>query len=279
MSKLDHLLCPIDQLPLSHTDRTLTCAANHSYDIAKSGYVNLLPVQNKHSKDPGDSKEMVAARQALLLSGVYDPIVAFVNQTLPDALQSRTEIKFLDAGSGEGHYLRWLKHELGCRLSATGLDISKWAVTAASKKSKEITWIVGSNAHIPVANEQFDCVMCAFGFPVVDEFSRVLAKDGWLVLVESGPKHLIELREILYPEIRTFKKTFADGLDGFTLEYEHQHQFDFHLDSQERISQLLSMTPHIHKAPYNGRQAAMALQSIDLTADISVRWFKKQGNT
>ncbi len=277
MSHLDHLLCPIDQQPLTQSGRTLTCSANHSYDLAKTGYINLLPVQNKHSKDPGDSKAMVAARQNLLMTGVYDPIIQGVLDSMPEALTAKKSIKLLDAGCGEGYYLHWLKQALGTQLTGTGLDISKWAITSASKKSKDLTWVVGSNAHIPVASEYFDCVVCAFGFPVESEFSRVLQSEGWLLLVESGPQHLIELRNVLYPEIRPFKQTFEEGIAGFDLVQASSYQFQFHLDSQEQIGNLLSMTPHIHKAPYAGRQAALALTEIHLTADISLRWYKKQG--
>ena len=56
--------CPLCNLALLKADSTLRCANNHSFDFAKEGYVNLLPVQQKNSKQPGDSLEMVQARRA-----------------------------------------------------------------------------------------------------------------------------------------------------------------------------------------------------------------------
>lgn len=277
MSNLDHLLCPIDQQPLTRSGRSLVCLNNHSFDIAKSGYVNLLPVQNKHSKDPGDSKAMVSARQDFLMSGLYDPILTGILESMPTVLKQRTLFSMLDAGCGEGYYLNWLKRQSEHQIDAVGVDISKWAITSASKKSKQIDWVVGSNAHLPMPDGRFDCVMCAFGFPIVSEFHRVLSDDGWLLLVESGERHLIELRKVLYPEIRPYQSTFADGMGGFQLQFESSVEFSFTLETQQSIANLLSMTPHIHKAPYEGREAVLALESIGLTGDVRLRWYRKQG--
>jgi len=49
----------------------LDLRVRHSFDIASQGYANLLPVQHKRSRDPGDSKEMVAARRRFLTAGFY----------------------------------------------------------------------------------------------------------------------------------------------------------------------------------------------------------------
>nr|WP_239090354.1 methyltransferase domain-containing protein [Marinomonas ostreistagni] len=270
----------MDNSPLTRHERTLICANGHAFDMAKTGYINLLPVQNKHSKDPGDSKAMVQSRRAFLAQGHYDPIVTAIIESMPDALKQRTDLNLLDAGCGEGHYLRQLVALLGVnhQVDATGLDISKWAVAEASKRAKEIDWIVGSNAHLPIESGRFDWVMCAFGFPVFEEFARVLDTSGWLLLVESGPDHLLELRKILYPAVKPFKETYANGIEGFDLQHKSRCTFRFHLPDQDSIGQLLSMTPHIHKAPYSGRQAAQALEQLELTADISLRWYQKQGN-
>ena len=56
------LLCPICAAPLRQTDKTFRCDANHSFDMARQGYVNLLPVQNKRSLNPGDTREQVLSR-------------------------------------------------------------------------------------------------------------------------------------------------------------------------------------------------------------------------
>ncbi|MBJ7538822.1 putative RNA methyltransferase [Marinomonas transparens] len=279
MSTFEHLSCPLDATPLSLNKRSLICARGHTYDLAKTGYINLLPVQNKRSKDPGDSKEMVAARQAFLNQQHYFPIVDQIVKSWPqDNMPSQARIRVLDAGCGEGYYLSQIgkafSNQKGA-LERLGLDISKWAVTAASKRDKDVTWIVGSNASLPMPSDRVDVVLCLFGFPVFSEFARVLSKSGLLLLVESGADHLIELRKILYPSIHDYKPTHADGVPHFELVSESTANYSFTLPSQADIQQLLAMTPHIHKASYEGREAVKLLQSITLTADVKLRWYRK----
>lgn len=278
MSKLENLSCPMDASRLELKQASLVCAHGHTFDLAKTGYVNLLPVQNKRSKDPGDSKEMVAARQTFLNQQHYFPIVKEIVASAPAGFFQQETVRLLDAGCGEGYYLHQLGlllAEQGNSIERIGLDISKWAIMAASKRDKEVSWLVGSNAALPMPEARVDAVLCLFGFPVFSEFSRVLAEGGYLLLVESGEDHLIELRKILYPAIHDYKATYSDGVPGFECLGEHKLNYNFDLISQLAIQQLLSMTPHIHKASYEGREAVKALESISVTADIKLRWYRK----
>ncbi|REG86472.1 putative RNA methyltransferase [Marinomonas pollencensis] len=278
MPTFEQLSCPIDKQSLSLQERSLVCPNGHSFDIAKSGYVNLLPVQNKRSKDPGDSKEMVSYRQSFLNLDHYFPIVKHMIDQWPDALKAQSPCRVLDAGCGEGYYLHHLLNEFSQRdvlLQGIGLDISKWAVTAASKRTKNATWIVGSNAGLPMPDKCLDLVLCLFGFPVFSEFYRTLSDQGYMLLVESGEEHLLELREILYPSIHAYKATHSDGIEGFTLVAESSLHYPFKLNSQDEIHQLLCMTPHIHKASYEGKEAVKELNEISVTAHVKFRWYQK----
>jgi hypothetical protein len=147
------LACPLDGAPLRRDGATWRCAAGHSFDIASQGYINLLPVQQKRSRDPGDSKEMVAARRRFLNAGFYQPIAAAVSRAALADLRPGATASCLDAGSGEGYYLRQLAAaatESRQSLAVLGLDISKWAVLSAAKQDKRPSWVVGSNANLPV---------------------------------------------------------------------------------------------------------------------------------
>ena len=72
--------CPLCQQVLVFNEQSYRCTNNHSFDQAKEGYVNLLPVQHKHSKDPGDNKAMVNARRAFLDLGFYQPLVKAITE-------------------------------------------------------------------------------------------------------------------------------------------------------------------------------------------------------
>ncbi|MDP5240430.1 methyltransferase domain-containing protein [Uliginosibacterium sp. 31-16] len=268
------LACPLDGGPLLHKGSCWCCAAGHSFDIASQGYTNLLPVQNKRSLDPGDSKEMVAARRRFLTAGHYAPIAGLVSRaTLADLPAGAA---CLDAGCGEGYYLRQLTataSQRGQDLAVLGLDISKWAVLAAAKQGKDCAWVVGSNAKLPVLPATLDRVLCMFGFPVYPEFARVLKPGGLLLQVDAGPDHLRELREVIYPTLKPAREPDAQAPDGFTRLDDECLRFHFHIAGAEPIADLLTMTPHLYRANAEGRARAAALTEIALTADVRLSRF------
>jgi 23S rRNA (guanine745-N1)-methyltransferase len=267
------LACPMDGLPLTREQGSWHCPTGHSFDIARQGYINLLPVQNKRSKDPGDSKEMVHARQAFLSAGYYQPIADAVSDLVNASVPADRTVSILDAGCGEGYYLReLLKTRLthsGSRLHLTGVDISKWAVMAAARQDKSADWIVGSNANLPLLSASQDIILCLFGFPVYPEFNRVLTADGLLIKVDAGAEHLIELREIIYPCIKAANQP-ENTPPGFTPLEQHSLRYTIRLTSQTQISRLLTMTPHLYRINAEGRARAEALSEISLTVNVQV---------
>ena len=275
------LACPLDGAFLRSTGATWRCPAGHSFDIAAQGYTNLLPVQNKRSRDPGDSKEMVLARRRFLGSGAYRPIAAAVNQAaLADLPPART-ISCLDAGCGEGYYLRQLadsaaKEDNPQALALLGLDISKWAVLAAAKQDKRSGWVVGSNANLPVRPSTLDRVLCMFGFPVYAEFSRVLREGGELLQVDAGADHLRELREIIYPALKEERAAATTVPEGFTLKSSASVRYPPDLIGQAQIADLLAMSPHLYRASANGRAKAAALTAITVTVDVRLSRFQRK---
>ena len=111
MDTFSALACPLDGEPLNQSGTCWRCPAGHSFDVARQGYLHLLPVQKKRSLDPGDSKEMVAARQRFLNAGYYRPVAEAVSKAVMPGNASDTRLACLDAGCGEGYYLRQLVAE------------------------------------------------------------------------------------------------------------------------------------------------------------------------
>ncbi|RKT60543.1 23S rRNA m(1)G-745 methyltransferase [Azonexus fungiphilus] len=269
------LACPLDGAPLAPVDGGWTCPAGHRYDQAAQGYVNLLPVQHKRSRDPGDSKEMVAARRRFLEAGHYRPIAelaarAALTELPPDAA-------CLDAGCGEGYYLRQLAAAAGATGKSPallGLDISKWAVQAAAKAQRgTATWVVGSNARLPVLPATLDRVLCLFGFPVYPEFARALKPGGQLIMIDAGPDHLRELREIIYPTLKPPRSGEAPLPEGFAAAPGDSLCQTLTLNDAASIADLLAMTPHLYRATPEGRARAAALQTLTLTVDVRLSRF------
>lgn len=270
------LACPLDGEPLQQRDKSWVCPQGHSYDQARQGYVNLLPVQHKRSNEPGDSKAMVAARQRFLAAGHYQPVVELIARLCCPNPLPESDFTVLDAGCGEGYYLRQFA-ELAPEsmpLKMAGLDISKDAVLAAAKQDKRQTWLVGTNAHLPIQNASLDRLLCVFGFPVASEFARVLKPGGRLIQVDPGPAHLRELREVLYHQLDQSQAPKAPELDGFQLIEEDEVSYLLQLDSGQQIQDLLAMTPHGHRAPAEGKARAAALTSLAVTAEVFVRVYE-----
>jgi len=269
------LACPLDGLSLQQQGASWRCANAHSFDVASQGYTHLLPVQNKRSRDPGDSKEMVAARRRFLETGVYQPIAALVSRAALADLGAAGTLECLDAGCGEGYYLRQLAAAVGERqtLAVLGLDISKWAVMAAAKKDKRMAWVVGSNANLPVLPATLDCVLCMFGFPVYGEFARVLKPGGVLLQVDAGPDHLRELREIIYPSLKPEREGEQPVPAGFSRSGGECLKYAVELNSAEQIGDLLTMTPHLYRATAEGLARAQALTQLSLTVDVRLSRF------
>jgi 23S rRNA (guanine745-N1)-methyltransferase len=271
VTDFDRLACPLDGQPLSRQGTAWQCPGGHSFDIARQGYVHLLPVQNKRSRDPGDSKAMVAARQRFLNAGYYQAVASAVNEVVLAGVGSWATC--LDAGCGEGYYLRQLSDAVPetLELSVLGLDVSKWAVLSAAKQDSKSTWVVGTNAHLPVTDNSIDRLLCVFGFPVFEEFARVIKPQGRLVMVDPGPDHLRELREVIYPTLnerpesgRTHPGTFQPlSTDAVTQ--------TLMLEGEQNIADLLAMTPHLFRAPASGIEKVSALTRLEVTLDVRVR--------
>lgn len=264
------LACPLDGHPLQRSGACWRCTGGHSFDIASQAYTNLLPVQHKRSRDPGDSKEMVAARRRFLEAGFYQPIAEAVSRATLADLAPGSAACCLDAGCGEGYYLRQLAATAGeaHTLAVLGLDISKWAAMAAAKQDRRMGWVVGSNARLPVLPATLDRVLCLFGFPVYAEFARVLKPGGLLLQLDAGPAHLRELREIIYPRLKDERRTEAAVPEGFALLDSSTMQHRFELSEQAQVADLLTMTPHLYRTSPAGRERAAALKRLALTADV-----------
>jgi len=146
---------------------------------------------------------------------------------------------------------------------------------SAAKQDKRPTWVVGSNANLPVLSGTLDRVLCMFGFPVYAEFARVLKPGGQLLQVDAGPDHLRELREIIYPSLKPERTADMRTPTGFSRLPTQTVRFSLDLIRTEQIADLLAMTPHLYRANAEGRAEAAALTSLSLSVDVRLTCFER----
>ncbi len=274
------LACPICRSPLATAANALRCGQGHSFDRAREGYYNLLVVQHKASLDPGDSREMVAARRRILDAGLYAPIAGRTCEIAARLVAGTgwsENCSILDAGCGEGYYLDALAKSLSGAIKFAGIDISKWAIRAAAKRNTRVFWAVASNRHLPFAPASVDLILSMFGFPLWDAFAILQPVGARVLLVDPGPDHLIELRSIIYPKVNPTASRSLDqaALAGYHLDDEQRLRFQFELMSAVQIGDLLTMTPHDHRAPPAGREELAQLSQLSVTADVVFRTLRR----
>ncbi|PKA31595.1 23S rRNA (guanine(745)-N(1))-methyltransferase [Cedecea lapagei] len=238
--------CPLCHALLTHDENSYTCPQGHRFDKAKEGYVNLLPVQHKRSRDPGDSAEMMQARRAFLDAGHYQPLRDAVAEWLATMLeQNATSV--LDIGCGEGYYtaaFAQVASEKGAQ--TVGLDVSKSAIRAAAKRYPQVTFCVASSHRLPFDDASKDAIIRIYAPCKAEELARVVKPGGWVITVTPGPKHLMEMKGLIYDEVR-LHAPHSEQLSGFTLRHEQSLGYEMSLTGEEAVA-LLQMTPFAWRA-------------------------------
>lgn len=265
------LRCPIEAAPLKIDGLSLVCSHGHRFDIARQGYVNFLGPNDKRSRDPGDSKKMVAARAAFLGANFYRPLAdACLDITREYCSQiARDAFTLMDAGCGDGYFIHHvqenLSNNLSKRMSLVGFDVSKWAMQKSARRCKA-TWFVGSNRNIPMIDKSVDLLFDMFGFPDYASFSKILAPQGRLVRVTPGHSHLIQLRQIIYANIKdkSERKPYPETLRVVS---EKRITYEVALRSRD-IHNLLLMTPHMFRSTSEHRQRALNQDQLTVTIDV-----------
>ena len=281
------LQCPVCREPLLVTPDGYQCAAMHSFDAARQGYVNLVLAHNKHSKEPGDDPEMIISRRRFLNLGHYLKVSDGINEIIGSALSGLAPgntCNVLDAGCGEGFYLQRLKEALAhgpeAHLPITyhGVDVSKFAVRQATQRDRSMTWFVASINDLPFLDSSLDIVLSVFSPANILEFARILKQSGSLVFVSPGPRHLNGLREIIYPITREHAAPAiiekAEAL--FSPATVARITYPLTLESNQVIMDLLAMTPYYWNIDRETKAKVAALEGLQLDVDVEIRVFKKK---
>lgn len=273
------LSCPVCKSDLLQQGKNLRCENNHSFDAARQGYWNLLLAHKKRSKDPGDNADMVTARRSFLDKGFYAPLSDKINELALEALSDNPSPNILDMGCGEGYYTARLYDALnqqGLSPDLTGLDISKHAVKAACQRNKAITWLVASGVDIPVPGNSLDLQMVLFSRLMPEAFAKPMKPGSILLVAWPDEEHLIELRKLIYQEIKPSQFDPSKTLSGpFELKQTTKVSYRFELESSNDINTLLGMTPHSQRLSAEAKQLICDQEHLSLTLDVNLGLFTR----
>lgn len=294
-STRDNFKCPSCDQALILQDtvqpQTYRCNNQHSFDLAREGYLNLLLAQNKRSRNPGDSDEMIRSRQRFLNAGYYQPLSDAIVTAVAKAA-SGPEQTVLDLGCGEGYYMHQLRIALDSRapeskapnqnttkLNLLGMDISKLAVRLAAKRKMDARLAVDSVYTIPLFENRIDTAISVFSPISVEETARVLKPNGQLIMVGPGAEHLSGLTSLIY------EQSLPHGGNTASLEKASQ----FNLLEQIEIKQsivvsgsdildLLKMTPYYWHSRPEQQEMLATLDKLETVIHFNINIYQNQSH-
>lgn len=254
--------CPLCGAPLEREPARWLCPNRHSFDRAAAGYVHLLPANQKHSKDPGDDKAMVAARSAFLEKGYYAPLQEALCRAVAEYAVNFSAPVVLDSGCGEGYYTAGLfqtlsQEELTPQIA--GVDLSKAALRRAAKRLPEGEFAVASVYHLPMPDQSADVLVNIFSPLAIEEFARVLRPGGLFCYAVPSARHLWEMKQVLYsrPYENPVKR---EDYSGFIWQNVKEIRRTVELEENADIMALFGMTPYAWKTP---REGVARLENLD----------------
>jgi 23S rRNA (guanine745-N1)-methyltransferase len=194
------LCCPFCRADLEVAGGTLRCPRRHSFDLARSGYVNLAVSRARRHAVRGDTRAQLQRRSAVLEAGLLDSIAdAIVAGARP---LSPALPLVLEAGCGTGHHLARVVAGVAVALDrpcrGLGLDLSRDATDLAARRFASLAFAVTDVwSDWPIRNGVADLVLSLFAPKNFAEMARCLRPGGLIALAYPGPDHLGELRAAL----------------------------------------------------------------------------------
>ena len=244
-----NILCPNCHKQLKKIDSTYKCENNHSFDIARQGYVNL----NLHkSQNTGDNPSMVKARNDFLNNNYYQFLRDSVNELINE------DDSLVDLACGEGYYTSYFKAK-----DKVGIDLSKSALKIASRNDKTTTYILSSIFNNPLPDKCADKIITIFAPIAKDEINRLLKDSGQFILVKPDTNHLFELKQAIYekPYLNEIEDIDIPNLT-ITKELKISNKT---LVKKDDLNNLFMMTPYVNTTSKKDKDKLNELNDLQIT--------------
>lgn len=246
-------MCPLCNGTFTvRSGRTLVCPDMHAFDVAREGYVNLIPAQAKNSKEPGYNKELMQARHEFFETDGYGPVAAAMADMTLAAASSDTA-RILDAGCGEGYYLRVLR-DYAPQFDIVGTDVSRFGMRTASRLDPTGAFAVANSYHLPLPDSSVDILISHFSPNPIDEFARVLRPGGSLLIGSPGADHLFSLKAAVYETPRRHDEEKHGVHDRRFVHSERKVvRYALSISDSRTLDALFGMTPYSYGAIDRGQ--------------------------
>lgn len=279
---MSFLKCPVCQHMLTKYDNAYKCINNHNYDISSKGYVNMLLANQRHSINPGDSKEMILSRVRFLELNYYHFLRKQILDTIIKYSTISNEFSFCDLACGEGYYTNYIHDNLSkfANINSVGIDISKYAIIEACKKKRatkleNIDYVIGNLMNLPFKDESFSFMLNCFALMDEKEFYRVLKNEGYFIRVLPDANHLLGIKKVLYENV-ILNVMKEKEINGFTLIDEIHIEDKVTLKNSSEIYDLFTMTPYYYKTSKESIDKLLKLNSLTTELSFVLLVYKKK---
>lgn len=267
--------CPICSGIFNRIGNSLKCDTGHSFDIASSGYINLLKPGKMNNSKAGDSKEMIRARSNFFLSGAYLPI----REKICEIVSRFKNDVIIDAGCGEGYYTEGIAGFCP-KSSVIGFDMSKFGCEHGAKSARRVgksnvLYSVSSIFEMPIDDNSANIVVNMFAPVANEEFLRVLTTQGHLIVVSSGIEHLNGLKSILYDDVYKNEEKFS-CYEGFELLGVENLKYNATICGSDTIYNLFTMTPYYHRTSLQDKDKLQRIDTLDTTIEVNFAIYQKK---
>ncbi len=271
-------ICPVCKEPLTALQSSYTCQNKHTFDISKEGYVNFAAFTKGTSSDAGDTKQMCLDRRKFLEQGFYKQAALGICTVIKKHCNSKETKTIIDAGCGEGYYLRTIREYLANDFCYYGIDLAKEGIKLASKsegavQTNKIRYAVAGIFDLPFKDSSADIITSVFAPICESEFLRVLKKHGIFIVLCPSEKHLYGLKQQIYQTARQNVEKIPE-YSGFSLIDTTRITYDIHVQ-KEYIPALFGMTPYYWKSSRQTQQAVMNLENLDTPCDFLLKVYRK----
>lgn len=276
-----YLVCPRCASEVNIVGSAVRCSQGHSYDVARQGYVNLLDPATTTA--PGDTAEMVAARERFLAGGHY---AAIASSLADEVVATMAEGCVVDLGAGPATYLAAVLNADGSEGAGgrdgtqvgLALDVSRHAARRAARAHPRIGAVVADTWRpLPIRTGCAAVVLDVFAPRNAGESARILADGGALLVVTPTATHLTELvgpLGLLAVDARKDDRVEEQLRPQFRLDRQRAVEAELVLD-RDAVRDLVGMGPsawHTDAASLQDRLAGLP-DPVRVTMSVTVgRW-------